>query len=208
MSGFAVIDCETTGLSPESDSIIEIGIIALSATGEYEGEWSHLVNPERPVAASEIHGIRDHDVAEAPTFSELVAPLVNCLSARVIVAHNVAFDVAFLNAEFARAGYPMTIPLQCTACTMELSKIYLPPGSHSLAEAMKRARLEPICHHRALVDAHGAARLFQTYLHYDREGIVCATCATSRTGRVTRPGEWRQAQTWTADLWWPAAHDD
>lgn len=125
--------------------------------GEFEAEWSSLVNPHRPVTAQFVHGISDDDVATAPSFSSLLPEVAALLEERAVVAHNAAFDVGFLNASFSRAGFPVAIPAAAAVCTMELSKIYLPAGRHSLVAAAERAGVVLEHHHRALADAWTAA---------------------------------------------------
>ncbi|MCI1675222.1 MAG: 3'-5' exonuclease [Ancrocorticia sp.] len=206
MSGFAVVDCETTGLDPIRDRIIEVAIVQLREDATTEYEWSTLVNPRRPVAARFIHGITDADVANAPFFSEIAPAVAALLAERVFVAHNAAFDAAFLNAAFAAAAVPFSIPQRATACTMELSKIYLPPGRHSLVDAAHRAGLLPQRRHRALADARTAADLLRVYMAHEAAGVRYRQLALGRDGSQTLPAAWSQAQQWAADLTWPAAH--
>ena len=78
--GFAVVDVETTGLNPRTDRILEIGIVTADGSGRPTGEWSSLVNPGRPVAATVVHGLTDADVADAPPIAE-VLPRVTALLA-------------------------------------------------------------------------------------------------------------------------------
>ncbi len=202
-AGFAVVDCETTGLSPSRDRIIEIGVVLLDDSGGAEGEWSSLVNPGRPVSAQFIHGLSDDDVADAPSFAEILPTLVPLLRGRSIVAHNARFDIAFLNAAFDRSSYPLTFPLDAAVCTMELSKIYLPAGRHSLLEAAQRAGIRAHRHHRALVDAWTAAELLRAYLTAEENGVRYLPQAISRDGRVMLPAAWVDAQERAARIAWP-----
>ena len=70
--GFVVFDIETTGLSPISDRMIEIGLIRTDKLGNPLASWSSLINPKQVVTATEIHGISDKDVANSPTFEDVV----------------------------------------------------------------------------------------------------------------------------------------
>jgi DNA polymerase-3 subunit epsilon len=65
----AVVDFETTGLTPGFDRVIEISIFKLEPGKNPNLAFDTLVNPRRPVSATEIHGITDKDVANASTFT-------------------------------------------------------------------------------------------------------------------------------------------
>jgi hypothetical protein len=101
--GFAVVDVETTGLSPRSDRVVEVAIVRISPDGEITGEWSSRINPEGPVGATHIHGIRQQDVADSPLFHEVIPTLNARLAGLALAAHNAKFDVAFLGSEYRRA---------------------------------------------------------------------------------------------------------
>lgn len=105
---YAAFDVETTGLYPEKDRILEIGLVLFSFDQEgaikEEQTFASLVNPGMPVPASSsaIHGITDRDVASAPFFPEIAAALASMLNGRIFVAHNAGFDFSFLRQEFNR----------------------------------------------------------------------------------------------------------
>ena len=97
VSGYTVIDVETTGLFPEMhDRIVEIGVVYLSHDGQIQDHWTTLVNPERDVGPTRIHGITPSDVVGAPTFAELAPYVLRAVSGRIVVAHNADFDLRFL----------------------------------------------------------------------------------------------------------------
>ncbi len=95
-SGFVVFDIETTGLSPASHKIIEIGMVRTDAQGTPLAYWSTLINPQRSVTATEIHGISDDDVSDAPTFEKALDEILEKIKGQVLSAHNAKFDVSFL----------------------------------------------------------------------------------------------------------------
>jgi DNA polymerase III subunit epsilon len=101
----AVIDFETTGLSNETDRILEIGI-ACFADGELTLLKNWLLNPGMPIPEQSraVHGIKDEDVANAPSFVEVVTEISELLRGHLPVAYNASFDRAFLHAELARAS--------------------------------------------------------------------------------------------------------
>lgn len=101
----AVIDVETTGLDSSEDRIMEIGIIRFEDREVVES-WGRLINPGRPIPeeSSRITGIKDDDVADAPTFEELAEDVHARLQDVGIVAYNLAFDRGFVRAELERCG--------------------------------------------------------------------------------------------------------
>ncbi|MGO1638595.1 3'-5' exonuclease [Ancrocorticia populi] len=205
MSGFAVIDLETTGLNARTESIIEVGVVLLDSAGNLEGRWTTLINPRRAIRAQFIHGISDDDVTSSPTFAQILPELVTHLEFRAIVAHNAVFDVGFLNEEFKRVGFPMSIPDSATVCTMELSKMYLPAGRHSLDAAAQRAGISVHNHHRALADAETAAELLRVYLDAEKAGTHYENPVHTRSGGELKPASWVDAQIRAAQLGWPIA---
>ncbi|MFO0686417.1 MAG: 3'-5' exonuclease [Sandaracinus sp.] len=106
-ASFAVIDFETTGLDPEVDRILEIGIAAFE-NGELVLSKNWLVNPTIPVPkeSSDVHGITDEMLKDAPRFHEVAHELREALAGRIPVAYNHGFDSRFLWAELRRAGLP------------------------------------------------------------------------------------------------------
>jgi DNA polymerase III epsilon subunit len=106
----AVLDFETTGLRVgKGDRVVEIGVVRVDPdrAGRWvETRYESLVNPERdiPTRVVRIHGINDEMVRTAPRFEAVADELFALLEGAVIVGHNAAFDLAFLDRECARAG--------------------------------------------------------------------------------------------------------
>ena len=120
--GYAVVDVETTGLFPgRHDRVIEIGVVLVDREGRQVDEWSTLVNPARDLGPQHIHGIQSGDVLRAPTFAEIAGDLAARLTGRVVVAHNLNFDLRFLAAEYARLSTPVPLDYDRGLCTMLLS---------------------------------------------------------------------------------------
>ncbi|MHB8868061.1 MAG: exonuclease domain-containing protein [Thermoleophilia bacterium] len=168
MSRYAVIDIETTGFSPaHRHRILEIGVVLVDDDGNLVHEWETLVNPQRDVAATEIHGLSAADVYTAPTFEQIAGELESLLRGRVPVAHNLAFDAPFVAAEYGRLGYEVPLSPTSGLCTMRLASRYLQNGPRSLAACCGLIGCPVECVHAALDDARAAARLLAHYMRAD-----------------------------------------
>ncbi|MBS2213245.1 ribonuclease H-like domain-containing protein [Carboxylicivirga mesophila] len=98
-------DLETTGINIANDRIVEIAILKVNVDGSEES-YCYKVNPEIPIpqVTSEIHGIYDEDVKDAPTFKELGKTLAKIIEGCDIAGFNSnKFDVPLLAEEFIRA---------------------------------------------------------------------------------------------------------
>jgi len=102
--GWAVIDFETTGTIYPHNRVIEIGAVHVDRDGSVGTAWGTLINPQRDVGPTRIHGIYPGDVFGAPTFEEAAADFLEFLDGRLIAGHNVSFDAWFLKQELARLG--------------------------------------------------------------------------------------------------------
>jgi DNA polymerase-3 subunit epsilon len=157
------VDLETTGTAAARERITEIGIVTVDFDGADTrvGEWTTLVNPERPIP-SEIQwltGITNEMVRAAPRFAEIADEVLERLRDAVFIAHNARFDYGFLKAEFARLGIPWRAT---TLCTVRLSRLLDPDRSpHSLDAIVARYGLDGEQRHRALGDARVLWRFLQ-----------------------------------------------
>ncbi|HEU4849952.1 MAG TPA: exonuclease domain-containing protein [Terrimesophilobacter sp.] len=169
--GFAVIDFETTGLSPaKHDRVIEVAVVHVDEYGLVEGQWETLVNPGRDLGRQDIHHIRASDVMRAPAFEQIAPRLIELLAGRVLVAHNASFDTRFLLAELELAGY-RAMPDLVALCTMQLARDFLPGAGRSLADCCAAYDIDLVDAHRASVDALATAQLLGAYIRStdDRE---------------------------------------
>jgi DNA polymerase-3 subunit epsilon len=97
---FVVIDTETTGLQCYGgDEIVSIAMLELEGLELTSREYVRLVNPGRPIPEpnSEIHGIYDKDVRDAPGIDQIIGDVVNFIGDGILVGHHVNFDIRFLN---------------------------------------------------------------------------------------------------------------
>lgn len=182
--GFAVIDLETTGLHPDyHHRVVEIAIVELDPSGTTEDEWVTLLNPERDVGPTRIHGIRAQDVVDAPRFTDITAEVVRRIAGRVLVAHNLRFDLRFLAAELAGAGADLGVT--DGICTLGLAGRFGIVGERSLAACCGSFDIPLHDQHFALADATAAAALLRAYL--DLAGGAARLGSAERVRHVPWP---------------------
>lgn len=161
MEKYVVIDLETTGNSPaDKDKIIEVGIVVIENNLIVE-EYSTLLNPNQPISPfiENLTGIKNKDVLNAPFFHEKASEIISYFHDSYLIAHNVPFDLGFLNTELSKNGFSELSTKYID--TVELSRILYPqaPGFklNQLAEYLQINHKAP---HRALSDAYVTAKLF------------------------------------------------
>jgi DNA polymerase-3 subunit epsilon len=104
-----VLDTETTGLEADlGHRVIEIGCIELSARRRTGRTFHRYLCPERAIDAASlrVHGITAEFLAAQPRFADIAGELLEFIGDAELVVHNAAFDLTFLDAEFARLGAP------------------------------------------------------------------------------------------------------
>lgn len=161
---YAVIDVETTGLSPgRGDRVIEIAVARVDEQGKVEDEFATLVNPEgRDTGPVFIHGISNADVVKAPTFANIAHELLARLEGAVVVAHNAPFEERFLATEFARAGHRnLRMP---ALCTLWLGRKTFQTPNHKLGTIARDAGVPLVDKHAALGDVRAVSRLLPLML--------------------------------------------
>lgn len=172
-----VIDTETTGLY-SSDRIVEISIVSMSLDGDVIDVFDTLVQPERDVSATHIHGITASMVAAAPTFADVAGDVAVRLEGACLAAHNLPFDYRMLNAEFERVG--TTVEAKAGIDTLRATGARL-----TEACAMHGIPLDGA--HRSLVDATATAHLVRTVADLcDVGGPTALSMGLPRLGRVLR----------------------
>ena len=146
------LDLETTGATPTSDRITEVGLVEV-ADGRFVGNWSQLVNPEAriPPFIESLTGITSAMVENQPTFAEIGPELFDRLQGKILIAHNARFDYGFLRNEFQRLGLTYRARV---LCTVKLSRALFPKHRrHNLDSLIERHGLVCEARHRALGDA-------------------------------------------------------
>ncbi len=159
-----VFDVETTGLSPNNDRLTEIGAVKVRGLKIIDS-FQTFVNPGRkiPEKIVELTGITDDMVANAPSEQKAVADFMAfCGENPVLIAHNAAFDTAFLRNSFKRCGMQHSF---ATLDTVVLCRAMLPELSkHKLNIVAKHLKLGKFDHHRANDDACMLAKIYITLM--------------------------------------------
>ncbi|WP_169744294.1 exonuclease domain-containing protein [Knoellia aerolata] len=162
---YAVLDTETTGLSPQlQHRVIELAVVLVDEQGNVESEWSTLLNPNRDLGPQHIHGIRAGEVLNAPSFGDVAGFLAEMLRGRVLVAHNLRFDRLFLDAEYDRLGVPFPLAPGMGICTMTVAGELLVGSGRSLRDCCQEAQVPLMGWHAALNDARATAGLLRHFI--------------------------------------------
>ena len=169
---FVVVDVETTGFSPPSDRVIEIGMVRV-AGGRIIDSYETLINPRRPVprGITGLTGIEGEMLRDCPTFTQVCEEVVCFLGDAVFVAHNAPFDWRFMQSEISLAsGKEM---LNRRLCTRSLAARLLPElKRRSLDQLAYFFNLSFPARHRALGDALVTAELLLRFLdRADEKGV-------------------------------------
>lgn len=162
---FVVFDLETTGAKAPPCRITEIGAYRVR-NGEVMESFETLVNPETPIPffITNLTGITDEMVREAPRFADVAHDLLSFIGDSILVAHNSGFDMRFLNVEIGRVfgGYRLANPCLCTVL---LSRKLLPDiVNHKLKTVAEHYSIDLTNHHRASADAYATAHIFVNLL--------------------------------------------
>ena len=158
-SDFVVFDIETTGLSPQSEKITEIGAVKIK-NGEITDSFNMLVNPEKPIPPriTELTGITDSMVSGQPKIEEVLPKFFEFSKGSCLVAHNAAFDISFVKKAALEQGIDFNF---CYIDTLALAR--------SLIEGIKNYKLDTLAkhfnvklenHHRACDDAAATGHIF------------------------------------------------
>jgi DNA polymerase-3 subunit epsilon len=158
---FAVVDVETTGLSPRRHRILQIAVVVVDAEGDVLDRWSSYVRPRwgrlSRLGPRHVHGITHRRLRGAPRIDAVLVELAARLDGAVLTAHNLPFDLAFLRAAAQRSGTPL--PAVPGLCTLEMSRRLDPDRQlrHRLGDLCERHGVVVVRPHDALADADATA---------------------------------------------------
>ncbi len=164
-----VFDIETTGLSPDSERITEIGAVKLRGL-EIVEEFQTFVNPEKhiPENITELTGIDDSMVENAPSENEALRKFMEFCGNAPLVAHNAPFDTSFIRAACRRQGMNYGF---ASVDTLTLCRAAVPnKKSYTLDNMAKHYGLGDFNHHRAIDDAKMLTEIFLRLVADCRKG--------------------------------------
>ncbi|MCF6170694.1 MAG: ribonuclease H-like domain-containing protein [Bacteroidales bacterium] len=167
---YAILDIETTGLSPSAEKITEIAIFIHDGKKVVD-RFSTLLNPEKkiPYRIIQMTGINNQMVEHAPKFYEVAKRIVELTDNKIVVGHNVRFDYGFIRNEFKSLGFDFQ---RKTIDTVKLSRKLIPgKPSYSLGKLCQSLGIEDHSRHRAEGDALATVKLFEMLLSIDRDQL-------------------------------------
>lgn len=167
----AVVDVESTSGDPERGRLMELAVV-LPVGGGRAMTWNTLIRPQAPIPPfiQRLTGLRPEDLAQAPSFHEVAGPFMDLTAGRLLVAHNVRYDLTLLGHEFARTGLVFQ---RATLCTERLSRTLFPELQHHNLGSMCRYFGIPFkAAHRATVDAEATYLLLHRLVRtFGRERV-------------------------------------
>jgi DNA polymerase-3 subunit epsilon len=146
-----VLDTETTGLNPRSgDRIIEVGCVEIVNRRLTGNNFHTYINPERDSeeGALAVHGLTTEFLSDKPKFAEIANELRDYVRDAEIIIHNAPFDLAFLDAEFDRLGFPRFVEHVDKVTDTLVQAKEMHPG--------KRNSLDALCDRYGISNAHRA----------------------------------------------------
>lgn len=160
---YCVLDLETTGFSPITEKITEIGIMKIQG-GKVLDEFSCFVNPEKAIPARvvEITNITDDMVKDAETIKQVFPKMLDFIEGSVLVAHNAEFDINFLKHNASDLGYAFDYTY---LDTLTLAKELFPNfKTYKLGRIAKNLGITVEVAHRALDDVGTTVKIFNVML--------------------------------------------
>ncbi|TDL76964.1 ATP-dependent helicase DinG [Rhodococcus qingshengii] len=161
LNKFVVVDLETTGNNPKKgDKIIQFAAVVIEE-GKITESFSSLINPKRSIPAfiEELTHINDEMVKDSPLFAEIAPKVNSLLEGAYFVAHNVLFDLSFLQEELIQAGFEGFYG--SVLDTVEMARIIFPTADgYKLSDLALREDLQHDRPHQADSDAQVTAELF------------------------------------------------
>ena len=187
-----VVDTETTGLDPAAGHrIVEIGAIELENLLPTGRIYHQYINPERPMPrdAENIHGLGDDFLRNQPVFAKIAPDFLDFIGDARLVIHNAAFDLAMLNAEFARLDQP-ALAMSRAVDTLAITRKRFPGAQASLDALCRRFGVDNAGRekHGALLDCELLAEVYLELMGGRQQGLVLdAASPSTAAGGLAAP---------------------
>jgi DNA polymerase III epsilon subunit family exonuclease len=166
---FAVVDCETTGVNPETDRILQLAAIVVNGEGEIVQTFDTVVKPESPAdythGAEHIHGISEEQVAQGMPLREALQKLWEISDGNFFTAHNAQFDIGFIHAESKRVGLERQVETYIDTLALSRKTDAEKERKHSLDALCEHYGIERDRAHEAKSDATATAQLLIHLMH-------------------------------------------
>ena len=184
---YVVFDIETTGFSPLSDRIIEIGAVKV-VNGTITDKFSTFVNPDIPIPfrIEQLTSINDSMVLPAPKIDKVLPDFLKFCEGCALVAHNASFDVSFI----AHNAEELGLPFDPTVLdTVTLARILLPQlNRYKLDTVAKALNVALENHHRAVDDAGATAEIFVAFLKMLKERDISTLDELNKLSELDEEG--------------------
>lgn len=147
------MDCETTGLDPAKDRVIEVAVAVFTLEGLIE-QFEMLVDPqcEIPESSIAIHNITPDMVKGQPTLDAVLPTVLSMIKRHIIVGHGIGFDIECIALGADRAGISHTLRQNRTIDTLRMARIYGESPTNSLEQLRKHFNISFEGAHRAMND--------------------------------------------------------
>ena len=156
---FVFVDIETNGAKPQSSEIIEIGALRVKNGKILEKFESYVYAPYVPENITQLTGIRQQDLQNAPKSKEVLSAFREFLGNGIFVAHNVNFDFSFLDHHLRQNG--LFGLLNPKLCTIDLAKKTILSKRYALSYLNEFLGINTAVSHRAYADALTSFRIFE-----------------------------------------------
>lgn len=162
---FVCIDCETTGLDPQQDRIIEVAVMRFDMSQAYERVES-LINPECPIPDTSIaiHHITQDMVQDKPKIDKILPDILNLIGDHIIIGHGVQFDIEMIALAAEKARIPCKIRNNRFLDTLRMARLYGDSPVNSLEQLRKHFNVPLEGAHRAMSDVIVNADVFRHLL--------------------------------------------
>ncbi len=183
-AAYVVFDIETTGFSPVTNRIIEIGAVKVES-GQITDRFSAFVNPQVPIPfeIEKLTGISDSMVIDADTIEVILPRFLEFVGDAALVAHNAGFDVSFIKENAKRQNIPFELTY---VDTVGIARTLLTgQAKYTLDAVAKTLKISLENHHRAVDDAECTAEIFLKFIEMLKKDDIYTLEALNELGKAS-----------------------